>query len=227
MLFSTRFLSRGAISSSLFRNPRILPCCTQPRCEGTPFSSTSRLTTRALYATHGAQESSYRPSDQFRSPPRKKTKPPSGATKKGRGDIELFDAIVHDGTPVYKIRQHVGEVCVQQDGSAADLKLDEDLVDKLQKCYETSDASGAVKILECIHDEGLAPTAGAFLRVIEICATSAQFDLAEGVLEHFKPLHGVYESPDAVQCAAKSAIALSYLGNDRPMDALQVAWIFR
>lgn len=129
---------------------------------------------------------------------------------------------MHDGTPVFKIRQQTGEACVNPDGSSAPLKTDESFVERLKRCHEAADAADAVKVLAEISEADLAPTASTFLRVIETCTSSLDLDLAEEVLHSCRPYHGPYEKPAVVQASAKALIAKTYLASARPRDALHV-----
>lgn len=166
-------------------------------------------------------------------PPLKRTKSahPSDAAKysgdiepptKRDAEVDLFDAIVHDGVPVYKIRSNVAEVCVTADGSAAPLRIDEELLDRLRKCEQEKDAHGAFALLQHITEEGMSPTAAAFLRVIEICTRAREPELAEDALRSFSPVTRTYERKEDIDRSARTSIALALLSIGEPRDALRI-----
>jgi len=139
-------------------------------------------------------------------------------------DIELFDAIVHDGVPAHKMRTVVSEACVLPNGSQANIRVDEKYSDEIAKAYESGEAQDAFLVLCEIIERGFLPTARAFIRVVETCASAGDFELAEHILEDSKysPYIGKYEREEDVKRSAVTSIALAYLSHELPRGALRI-----
>lgn len=139
-----------------------------------------------------------------------------------RPDVDLFDAIVHEGIPVQKIRSNFVEACLNADGSAAPIRVDEKFIDQLNACVEQKNAHGAFAVLQQIIDDGYKPTASAYLRVIETCAVAREFDLAEDARKLFTPVFRKYERRSDIMRSARTSIALAHLSCGSPHEALHL-----
>lgn len=142
------------------------------------------------------------------------TKPPA--------HFELFDAIVHDGVPVLKMKKSPGGCCVLPCGGEPDLRTDERLTEQLARAEKNGDPEDALDVLDNILEAGLIPTAGTYLRIIELCTRNNAIDHAEDLLDNHTPFIHAYEQKAAVYRSARCAIALAHLAEDKPKRALSI-----
>ncbi len=154
--------------------------------------------------------------------PQRTARPKEAGPRKAASNIELFDAIVHEGVSLNKLRADVGEACVLPNGNSVPLRTDERFADMLKTAYQRKNAPMAVKALELIVQSGYKPTSAGYLKAVETCAAAGAFDDVEDLLERYTPHIGTYERETDVLRSARTSVALAYLAADKPMPALRV-----
>lgn len=136
--------------------------------------------------------------------------------------IELFDAIVHQGVSVKKLRGELFESCVLPDGNAVPLRLDEEFAKKLKVAFEEKNAVIACKLMNKIQELGYKPTSAAYLKALETCTAAGSLDEAEDIMENHTPHIRMYEREADVNRSARTSLALAYLARDNPKSALRI-----
>lgn len=149
-------------------------------------------------------------------PSTQKRRPPSRVA-------DLYDALVYDEGGKGRASGWASAVAIDECGDMVSEIENERYRARLVKCRETCDAEGAMGVLRDMKRIGMTPTGRAIVMAIEACVPAEEFLLAEEALAMFSGVAGSHPALGvALQCSARSLVAIAYSSRDRHRDALRV-----